>query len=85
MIDQLLGENRHLRMLMNIHRENQNEEVIEEGVQEMRDNSIEDIIDQQLMTYEQEVQKTQDDYFLQIREEQNLQFSKEIDEHKQGL
>jgi hypothetical protein len=33
-------------MLMNIHRENQNEEVIEEGVQEMRDNSIEDIIDQ---------------------------------------
>ena len=72
-------------MLMNIHRENQNEEVIEEGVQEMRDNSIEDIIDQQLMTYEQEVQKTQDDYFLQIREEQNLQFSKEIDEHKQGL
>jgi hypothetical protein len=37
------------------------------------------------MTYEQEVQKTQDDYFLQIREEQNLQFSKEIDEHKQGL
>lgn len=52
MIDQLLGENKHLRMLMNIHRENQNEEVIEEGVQEMRDNSIEDIIDQQLMTYE---------------------------------
>ena len=42
---------------MNIHRENQNEDVIEEGVQEMRDNSLEDIMDQQLMTYEQEVQK----------------------------
>ena len=32
-------------MLLNIHRENQNEDVIEEGVQEMRDNSLEDIID----------------------------------------
>jgi len=31
---------------MNIHIENQNDDVIEEGIQEMRDNSIEDIIDQ---------------------------------------
>jgi hypothetical protein len=87
-------ENQHLRSLLNIHVENQNLDVISQGIKELTEqiqkqseqevnDSIESEINMQLLTYEQEIQRTQEDYLMTLREEQDLQFNREIDEHKE--
>jgi hypothetical protein len=77
-IDQLEEENKHLRDLLQIHVDMQNQESISKGMQELTEqlekqsqvnDSIESEINTQLLTYEQEVQRSQEDYLLVLREE----------------
>jgi len=107
LIEELMEENKHLRSLMGIHRENQDEKAIEQGLQEQaeiekmleskpKDDSIESDIHNQLLTYEQELVRDQEDFLISLREEhehqckqeltkQDTQFNREIDEHKEAI
>ena len=107
LIDELMEENKHLRSLLGIHRENQEPKAIEEGLQEQaeieklleakpKDDSIESEIHNQLLTYEQELIRDQEDFLISLREEhehqfkqeltkQDAQFNREIDEHKEAI
>ena len=80
LIEELMEENQHLRSLMGIHRENQAAKAVEQGLQEQaeiekmleskpKDDSIESEIHNQLLTYEQEMIRDQEDFLISLREE----------------
>ena len=90
---QLMEENQQLRQLLNIHYENQKPEVIQEGLEELKerdeltlellnqekmadperaeelDQMIENEMNNQLNFHEADIQRTQEDYLILIREE----------------
>ena len=46
---------------------------------------IESEINEALLTHEQQIQRGQDDYLMILREEHDMQFNQDIDEHKEIL
>lgn len=97
LIEQLAQENQELRKVLGVNRK-VNKAKGEKAIKESSlpkddgkdsssssdgDDMVEHEIEEQLVSAEQELQRTQDDYLLMLREEQDLQFSREIDEHKE--
>lgn len=105
LIEQLVEENKQLRSLLGIHREHNDQKVIESGVKELQNiekeqetktaaekteddvdnDEMEQEIHESLVTYEQQMQRNQDDYMMILREEHDMQFNQDIDEHKEIL
>ena len=97
LIEQLVQENQELRKVLGVNRKvnkAKGEKAIsgasipkddgkDSSSSSNSDDMVEHEIEEQLVSAEQELQRTQDDYLLMLREEQDLQFSREIDEHKE--
>ena len=92
LIEQLVEENKQLRSLLGIHREHNDQKVIESGVKELQNiekeqetktaaekteddvdnDEVEQEIHESLVTYEQQMQRNQDDYMMILREEHDF-------------